>query len=102
MNYIAIALKRAALQVLQTHIKVTCLFKQHALDYLKCSSLFLLFTAFFELALWSMKITFSFVHRKTLFNNAKESKETWDEEDCLFISEKNSGNILSYQMSASY
>ncbi|XP_036950202.1 telomeric repeat binding factor a isoform X2 [Acanthopagrus latus] len=29
---------------------------------------------------------------KTLFNNAKESKETWDEEDCLFISEKNSGS----------
>ncbi|KAM8762767.1 telomeric repeat binding factor a [Acanthopagrus schlegelii] len=29
---------------------------------------------------------------KTLFNNAKESKETWDEDDCLFISEKNSGS----------
>lgn len=74
----------------------------NSLRLFKNAALFLFFTALHELALWSMKITFSFVHRKTLFNNAKESKEIWDEDESYFTSDKDSGNILSYQMSASY
>lgn len=35
--------------------------------------------------------------RKQLFKNAKQSKDTWDEEEMLF--KKNSGNI--HQISAS-